>query len=168
MQPADVPLLAPALTAKICLNFRSARMSRPIGRSSPPQYILQVQSCAAFHKQPDHFVVPSTSSLVQRRRVRMASDRVVTVWIFAGVQQQSNNLNVPKTRRQSERQVSVLSAGACKQPAGVLAAPQRCCRWQIHSSAANQQGLHRLKLAMQGCCVYSAVGIRSAIAQKVD
>ena len=71
----------------------------------------------------------------------MASNRVVTVWIFAGVQQQSNNLNVPKTRRQSERQVAVLTAGARKQPANFLAAPQRRCHGQIYSSAPSYQGL---------------------------
>ena len=39
------------------------------------------------------------------------------------------------------------------------------CASQIDSSAAPDQGVHRLKLAVQGRYLYSAVGIRSVIAQ---
>lgn len=70
----------------------------------------------------------------------MGSDWVVTVWIFARVQQQSNNLDMPKAR----------------------------CHGQIHSSAAPHPGLHCLKFAVQSRCVYSAVGIRAVIAQEID
>ena len=105
---------------------------------------------------------------MQRCRVSMGSDWVVTVWIFARVQQQSNNLDMPKARCQGERQMAILTAGARKQTAGVLAPPQSRCHGQIQSSAASHQGIHCLKFAVQSRCVYSAVGIRSVIAQEFD
>ena len=62
-------------------------------------------------------------SLVQRCRVGMASDWVVSVRIFPRVKQQSNNFDTSRIRRQSESQVAVLTAGACKQATGVIAPP---------------------------------------------
>ena len=56
--------IAPNLATKICFDFCSARMSCPIGRCSPPENVLQVQSCTAFDKEPDYFIVPSPGSLV--------------------------------------------------------------------------------------------------------
>ena len=58
------PFIAPNLATKICFDFCPARMSRPIGRCSPPKNVLQVQSCTAFDKEPDYFIVPSPGSLV--------------------------------------------------------------------------------------------------------
>ena|SRR5579864_8434564 len=98
----------------------------------------------------------------------MASQRVVSVWIFARVEQQSNDLDVTKIRGQSECQMAVLIAGARKQPAGILDAPQGRCHRQVDSSAAPDQSVQRFELAMQGGCLQSAVGIRSAVAQEID
>jgi hypothetical protein len=98
----------------------------------------------------------------------VASDRVISVWIFARVKQQSNDLDMTKIRRRSERQMAVLAAGICEQPASILYAPQGRCHGQIDSSAAPDQGPYRLKLSVQGGCAYSAVGIRSVIAQEID
>ena len=58
------PFIAPNLATKIRFDFCPARMSRPIGRCSPPENVLQVQSCTAFDKEPDYFIVPSPGSLV--------------------------------------------------------------------------------------------------------
>jgi hypothetical protein len=80
-------------------------MSRPIGWRSPPENVLQVQSCTAFDEEPDYFIMAAPGSLVQRCRVGMASHRVVSVWIFTRVKQQSNDLDMTKIRRQSECQM---------------------------------------------------------------
>ena len=160
------PLLFPA--TKICLDFRPACMSRPIGWSSAPENVFQIQSCTAFDEEPDYFIMAGSGSLVQRSRVRMASHRVVSVWIFARVKQQSNDLDVTKIRRQSERQMAILTAGARKQPTSILDAPQRRCHRQIDSSAAPDQSVHCLELAVQGRRLCSAVGIRAVIAQQID
>jgi hypothetical protein len=58
------PLLAPNLATKIRFDFYPARMSGPIGGCGSPENILQVQSCTAFDKEPDYFIVPSPGSLV--------------------------------------------------------------------------------------------------------
>ena len=106
--------------------------------------------------------------LVKWRRVRMATDRVVSVWIFTHVKQHSNDLDMTKICCQSKSQMTVLSAGAREQLLGVLDAPQSCRCGQIDSSAAPDQGIHRFELTEQGRCVQSAVGIRSVIAKEID
>jgi hypothetical protein len=98
----------------------------------------------------------------------MASHRVVSVWIFARVKQQSYDLDMTKIRCQSECQMAVLTASARKQPMGIPDAPQGGCHRQIDSSAAPDQGVHCLDLGVQGRRLYSAVGIRSVIAQEID
>jgi hypothetical protein len=95
----------------------------------------------------------------------MASHRVVSVWIFARVKQHSNDLDMPKIGCQSESQMAVLTAGTRKQPTGILDAPQGRCHRQIDSSAAPDQGVHCLELAVQCRRLYCAIGIRSVIAQ---
>jgi hypothetical protein len=162
------PLLAPNLASKICLDFCPACMSRPIGWRSSPENVLQVQSCTAFDEEPDYFIMAAPGSLVQRCRVGMPSHRVVSVWIFARVKQQSNDLDRTKIRCQSESQMAVLTAGARQQPTGILDAPQRRCHRQIDSSATPDQGVHCLELAVQGRRLYCAVGIRCVIAQEID
>ncbi len=108
------------------------------------------------------------SSLVQRCRVGMASDRVVSVWIFARVQQQSYDLDMTKIRCQSERQMGVFIARARKQATGILEASQSSRDRQINPSAAPEQSVHRFELAVQSRCVNSAVRIRSVIAKEID
>jgi hypothetical protein len=68
--------------------------------------------------------VPSPSSLVQQCRGGMASHRVVSVWIFARVEQKSNDLDMTKIRCQSKCQMAVLRVGARKQPTGLFDAPR--------------------------------------------
>jgi hypothetical protein len=162
------PFIAPNLATKICFDFCPARMSRPIGRCSPPENVLQIQSCTPFDEEPDYIIVPSPGSLVQRCRVGMASHRVVSVWIFARVKQQPNDIDMTKIRCQSKCQLAVLRVGPRKQPTGIFDAPQGRCHRQIDSSAAPDQSVHRFELAVQGRCLCSAVGIRSVIAQEID
>ncbi len=71
-------------------------------------------------------------------------------------------------RCQSECQMAVLTAGASKEPTGILDASQRHCHRQIESSAAPNPGIHRLKFAVQSGYLYSAVRIRSVIAEEID
>ena len=103
-----------------------------------------------FDEKPDYRIMAAPGSLVQRGRVGMASHRVVSVWIFARVKQQSNDLDMTKIRRQSECQMPVLTAGLRKESTGILNAPQGRCHRQIDSSAAPDQGVHCLELTVQG------------------
>jgi hypothetical protein len=61
----------------------------------------------------------------------MASHRVVSVWIFARVEQKSNDLDMTEIRCQSKCQMAVLRVGAQKQPTGIFDAPQGRCHPQI-------------------------------------
>jgi hypothetical protein len=119
-------------------------------------------------EEPDYFIMAASGSLVQRRRVRMASHRVVSIWIFARVKQQSDDLDMTRIRRQSKCQMAVLTAGDCKQPMGILDASDGRRHRQIDSSATLEQGVHCLEFTVQGCHLYCAVGIRSEIAQEID
>jgi hypothetical protein len=111
-------------------------MFRPIGWRSPPENVLQVQSRTTFDEQPNYIIMAAPGRLVQWCRVGMTSHRVVSVWIFARVKQQSNDLDMTKIRRQSERQMAVLTAGAGKQPTRFLDAPQSRCHRQINLRTA--------------------------------
>src|SRR5258707_12790371 len=142
------PLLAPNLATKIRLDFCFACVSRPVGRGGMPEDILQVQSCTAFDEEPDYFIMAAPGSLVQRCRVGMASHRVVSVWIFTRVKQQSNDFDMPKIRCRGERQMPVLAAGARKESTRIVKVHQGRCHRQIDSSAARDHVAHGLELAV--------------------
>jgi hypothetical protein len=96
-------LLTLNLATKIFLVFCFACVFRPIGWRRTPENILQIQSRATFDEQPHHFLMPRSGSLMQRCRVRMPSQRIVSVWILSRIKQQSNDLDMSKIRRQTER-----------------------------------------------------------------
>src|SRR5580693_2851630 len=97
---------------KICFNFRSVCVSRPVGRGTLPEDILQIQSCPAFDEQTDNFHVATQAALMQRCRMGMTPYWVVSVRIFAPVKQQSNDFDTAKLRCQGECQVAVAAIGA--------------------------------------------------------
>ena len=107
-----VLLLAPCeLRTKICFNFCPAAVSCPICGCRLPENILQIQSCTPFDEKPDYLIMTAPGGLMQRCRVGMTSDGVVSVRVFARVQQQSNDLGMTGTGCQSEREMAVLAAG---------------------------------------------------------
>ena len=83
--PSVLLLAACRLPTKIRLNFCSASVTRPIGGYRLPQNVFQIQSGASFDQKPDHLIMAITGGLMQRCRVGMASDRVISVWVFARV-----------------------------------------------------------------------------------
>ncbi len=118
IRPQRVALLVlpalPVFRTKICLNFRFACVSRPVGRGGLPEDILQIQSCPAFDEELNQFVIASPSGLMQRCRMGMAPHGVVSVWVFAGVKQQSNDFDAAKLRCQGECQVAIATVGGWK------------------------------------------------------
>ena len=156
------------LRSKILLNLRLAFVLCPAGRCTVPKDILYIQSCAALDEKSDHFLVACAGSLVQRRRMRMAADWIVAIWIFARVQQQPNDLNMAKLRRQGERQMAVVSAGVWKEPTEVVDAPQRGCDGKVDPGAAPEQSVYCFQLAVQRRCVDCAVGVCFVIAKQID
>jgi hypothetical protein len=161
-------LLAPHLVTKIGLDFCPASVSRPVGRGSLPQDILQIESRTAFDEKSDELTMAGPSGLMQGCRMGMGPDRVVSIGIFTRVKQQSNDLDMTKLRGQRERQVAIPTVGTRKQPAGLLDNSQSRRHRQINPSAAPDQSVQRFQLAVQGRSVHSAVGIRSVIAKQID
>jgi hypothetical protein len=78
----------------------------------------------------------------------MASDRVVSVRVFACIKQQSDDFDLTMLRCQCERQVAVVTAGGRKELANFLQASQSRRDRQVHSSAARKQGVQRFQIAM--------------------
>ncbi len=68
--------------------------------------------------------------------MRVASTRVVAVWIFSRIEQQANDFDMSKLRCQRERQMAVVSTSVSNESAEVLDASQSCRDRQIDSSAA--------------------------------
>src|SRR5260370_5257365 len=142
------------LRTKICLNFSSACVSRPVGGGGVPEDILQIQSCPAFDEEPNQFVIASPSGLMQRSRMGMAPDWVISVWIFARAKQQSNDFDTAQLRRQRESHLAVAARGGLEQSAENLkAAPSPRYRQIDPGTAPNQRG-HPFPLAAQGCCFH--------------
>jgi len=98
----------------------------------------------------------------------MAPDRVVSIGIFARVEQPSNHLDMTKLRGQGELQVAILAVATRKQPAGFLDASQRRRHRQINPTIAPGQSPQGFQLAVQGGSVERAVRIRSVIAEQID
>src|SRR5258706_1108627 len=143
-------------------------MSSPVCGGTPPQNILHVQSCAALDEKADQVGMACTGSLVQRRRMGVTTDRVVTVWIFGHGQYQASDLDMTKLRCQGERQMAVVGTRPWKQSAKVRDTSQGGRYWKIDPCAAPEQNLHGFHFAVQRCCVDRAVGVGSVIAEKVD
>lgn len=133
---------------EIGLDLFVSGMPGPTFRCRLPQEILHVESCSPFDKKPHHRIMPPARRLVKWRGMGMAADRVVTVWIFARIQQESNDLNMTEIGRQGERQVAILRASAGKQATRVLDTAKRRSDRQIYRRAEGKQCVHRLKLSV--------------------
>src|SRR5580704_5036049 len=98
----------------------------------------------------------------------MAAYGVVTVGVFARVEQHADNLDAIELRRQGKRQVAVARAGDGKHVAEILDAAQCGRDRQIDASAVPDQSVSRFQLAVQHCWFESAVGVRSMVAEQID
>src|SRR3984893_4807384 len=80
------------------------------------------------------------NSLMQWRRVGMISVRVVPVWIFAGIEEQPNDIHMPVLRRQRERAMPAFRIGRREQSACLGGPPQTGRRdYVIDSRAASDE-----------------------------
>ncbi len=102
--------------------------------------------CAALHQQPDHRLMSRSSRLMQRGGMRMPAWRVITVRIFARIQQHPHNFDMTVIRRQAERQMSVQRTRQRKQLARVFDSSQSCRNGQINLGSAFEQSMQCFKL----------------------
>jgi hypothetical protein len=133
-----------------------------------PKNILQIQLGATLDQKPDDHDMASQGGLMQGCGVRMESDWVVPVWIFARIEQSPDDLNMTKLRRHGERAMTVFAAGGRKQPTEIRDASKSCSDRQIDLSTALDEGVRCLKLAMRDCRLDSGVWVRSVIAKEID
>src|SRR5260370_2637317 len=89
-------------------------------------------------------------SLVERRGVGMAAERIVAIWIFSRVKQQSDDFDMTKIRSQSQCQMAILTGGIRKQPAGLLKSSSSRCHRQIDLGAPLDQVLQPFQFTLQG------------------
>ena len=113
-------LLVSGLVTKIGLDFCPACVSRPVGRGSLPQDILQIESRTAFDEKSDEFTMAGPSGLMQGCRMGMAPDRVVSIGIFARIQQHSNDIDMSELCGQCQRQVASFGVAIRKQAAKII------------------------------------------------
>src|SRR5262245_58512067 len=87
---------------KIVRDFSLACVIGPTGRRALPHRIPKVQSGSTLDKKADRLKVASERRLMQRRRMRMRSHRVVPAGIFACIQKQPDNVRVTELSRQRQ------------------------------------------------------------------
>jgi hypothetical protein len=132
-----------------------------------PKDIFHVQPGTAFDEQPDYVFMASARRLVQRRGVGMSSDGVVSVGIFARIQQQTNHFDVAKLCCQGECQVAIFRARVRKAPPGFVDASEGCRYWQIDPNSPSGETVYRLEFSVQRCRSYCGIRIGSVIAEQV-
>jgi len=95
-------------------------------------------------------------------------DRVIAVWIFAGIEQQLHDFNVAELRCQSERTMAILIVGMGKQSTEVFDASESCRDGKSHGSAALDERMHGLKFAVSYRRKHRTVWIGSMIAEQLN
>src|SRR5207248_3352736 len=98
-----------ALIAKVLHDRCPAAVDRPIKRRAAIDLVLDVQPCASFDEQPHRVCVVGPHSLMQRRRMRMVSIRVVAVRILTGIEEQAHHVGVAVLGGEREGDVSALT-----------------------------------------------------------
>jgi hypothetical protein len=153
--------------AKIRFDFGLSSVPCPVGRSSTPEHIFQIQSRAAFDKQSDHFKIARPGSVMQRRRMRMAADWVISVGIFARIQQQSNDFDVSKLRGQASARVAVVAVADGSNRRKSAMRPRAAA---IGKSIGAPRRIKAFSASISPCkaAACRAIGNRSVIAEKID
>src|SRR6266700_2536374 len=105
-----------AARLKILLDVFFALVSCPIRWRPLPERILHIQPCAALYEQTDDQVVTTCGSLMQRRRMSMDSNGIVSIRIFTSIKQQRDDLCMTILRRQSQGAMTLLTCGCQQQP----------------------------------------------------
>src|SRR5579859_3634630 len=134
---------------KILLDVFFALVSCPIRWRPLPERILHIQPCAALHEQADDLVVTTCGCLMQRRRMSMDSNGIVSIRIFTSIEQQRDDLCLTILRRQSQGTMALLTGGCQQQPLDLFGAPQSSGKDHIERGTIASQGVDRLQFLME-------------------
>ena len=66
----------------------------PTGRRGLPKDVLYIGAGAVLKEQADNFDVAARSGLMEWGGMRMATDRIIAIGVFAGVEQQTDNFKM--------------------------------------------------------------------------
>jgi hypothetical protein len=100
--------------------------------------------------------------------MRMGADRVVSIRVFARIEQQPNDVSVTELGGECECEVALLPIRGRKHPPCIFDPAQGCSDRQVDTGAAGNQSCDSLHLAMRGCCSYRAVWIGAALTKEID
>lgn len=85
--------------------------------------ISNIEPCAPLDQQPNYRLLSSRNGLVQRRRVRMSTDRRIPVRIHARIKKQANDVHPAVLRRQGKSSLPRLGVRISKQRDGLVVTP---------------------------------------------
>jgi hypothetical protein len=108
------------MVAKVLRDRRSSSVNRPIQWRTAINCVFDVQACASFHQQPYHLFVIRPHGVMQRRRMRMVTVRIVPVRILARVGEQAHDVSVTVLSYQRQGDMLALGISNWEQPGGVL------------------------------------------------
>jgi hypothetical protein len=130
--------------------------------------VADIRSGTALNKQANDPFVTSQRGLMQRRRMRMRSLRIVPVRILAGVEQQAHDFRMSVLRRPSHGEMPFLWSGARERSARFVNATSRSSRGKVHSRASTDQSVNGLKLTVPKRRPHGTLRIGPVIAQEYD
>jgi hypothetical protein len=79
---------------KIGSRLCSSGVFCPVCSSTLPKSVSKVGARTPFEKQLDQRIVTGEGGLMQRRRMAVTAGRIVTVRVFAGIEQRAHNFHV--------------------------------------------------------------------------
>src|SRR5579864_4009050 len=98
----------------------------------------------------------------------MPADRVESIRIFASIQQQPHDFQVPILRGEAESQVTVFRSRVWKQMVSIFCTAKRRRDRESDSSPASQKPIDGLQFEKDGRALRGAIRIRSVVAKQVD
>ena len=95
---------------EILCEFGMAFVGGPVGWCAVPEDVFKIEPCAVFEEEVNERLVPCPGCLMERGCVGVAADGVVAVGIFAGGEEDMDDLDVAILRGEGEGQVAVVRA----------------------------------------------------------
>ncbi len=161
----------------LCLAFQSAQISQnfglalvlcPVRWGGMPEDILNIEARATLDKKVGEFEIAFERGLVERRAMRVATDRVVADGIFTGIEQGADDFNVTVLRRSGKRQVTLRAVCGWQQLMEHADPVEGSGDGEGDRCATPDERVDRLKLKKNGRRLDSGGRVRPLIAEQID
>ena len=110
--------------------------------------VLNIKSGSPLDQQPNDVRMASQRRLVERRRVRVASNRVVAVGVFAGIEEQPDDFRTPELGCKRERAMPIASISGWKRLTRFVDATNRRSHDQVDFCATTNQRVDGFEFTM--------------------